>query len=136
MANFVYKKAKQNILNGKIDFSTKTFRVLFTNNIYIADENSDEFVSQINSSSIVLRSSSVQGITNIDGTIDAQDLTITIPANTAFSSIVFYQVGTSDADSRLLFYVDSAEGLPFSGTLEETNIIVNWNNLPEKILSL
>lgn len=136
MSNFVYKKAKQSILNGKFDFSTKNFRILFTDNTYVADENSDEFVSDINPSSIKLRSSNIQNIVNNNGTIDAQDVSITVPANISFNYIVFYQIGISDSDSRLLFYIDSAEGLPFSGTLEEINMIINWNNSSTKILSL
>lgn len=136
MPNAVYKKAKQNILNGKIDFSTKNFRVLFTDSSYVVNLNLDEFVSDISLSSIKLRSTDLESVTNVDGTVDAQDIVVTIPANTSFDYMVFYQVGLSDNESRLLFYIDSADGLPFSGLLEEINMVINWNNSSTKILSL
>lgn len=136
MANFVYKKAKKNILNGKFDFSTKSFRLLIVNSSYVPNENIDEFVSDVSPSSIVVRSSVLQNITNIDGTIDANDITITIPANSPFSAVVFYQVGVSDSDSRLLFYIDNTDGLPFAGTLGGVEVLINWSNSVSKILSL
>ena len=53
-----------------------------------------------------------------------------------FDAIVLYQVGTSDANSRLVFFIDESEGLPFTGTGESLLLTLQWNNEPGKILSL
>jgi hypothetical protein len=136
MANFVYKKAKQAILNGQFNFSADSFRVSFIKSSYIPNENSHEFLSDIPSISIAYTTANLTGITNILGTIDAGDFGFTIPANTAFNAIVFYKVGSNDASSRLLFYIDDSAGLPFSGSSEEVTVIFNWNNDINKILSI
>ena len=136
MANFVYKKAKQAILNGQFNFSSNSFRVSFINNSYTPNENSHEFLSDIPSASIAHTSDNIAGITNTLGVIDAGDFTFTISANTAFNAIIFYKVGSNDADSRLLFYIDNSTGLPFSGSSEVVTVIFNWNNDINKILSI
>ena len=136
MANFVYKKAKQAILNGQFNFSSNSFRVSFINNSYTPNENSHEFLSDIPSASIAHTSDNIAGITNTLGVIDAGDFNLTISANTAFNAIVFYKVGSNDADSRLLFYIDNSTGLPFSGSSEVVTVIFNWNNDINKILSI
>lgn len=136
MANFVYKKAKQAILNGQFNFSADSFRVSFIKNSYTPNENSDEFLSDIPSASMAYTTGNIAGITNTLGTIDAGDFNFTIPENTAFNAIVFYKVGSNDADSRLLFYIDNSTGLPFSGSSEVVTVIFNWNNDINKILSI
>lgn len=136
MANFVYKKAKQAILNGQFNFSADSFRVSIINNSYTPNENSHEFLSDIPSASVVYTSDNIAGITNTLGVIDAGDFNFTISANTAFNAIVFYKVGSNDATSRLLFYIDNSTGLPFSGSSEVVTVIFNWNNDINKILSI
>ena len=123
MANFVYKKAKEAILNGEFDFSSNNFKILFIKDTYSPNQNTHEFVSDIGSSNIAHRSSQVQNVTNTLGIIDADDLTLNLPANIAFDSIVFYQVGINDSNSRLLFYIDDSAGIPFPGSLEPITVI-------------
>lgn len=136
MANFIYTKAKEAILNGEFDFTDNSFRVLFTTNSYTPQQNSHQFVSDISPAGIAVRFPILQSVTNVSGTIDAEDITFTLPANQAIVAMVFYQVGGSDANSRLLFYVDTAEGLPYPGSQEDVQITISWNNSSTKILSI
>ena len=136
MANFVYKKAKQNILNGNINFSSNNFKVLFTSSSYTANENTDEFVSNIPSGSIVHRSENIANITNTLGVIDGNDFTFSLPPNTAIDAAVLYQVGVNDSSSILLLHIDTASGLPFPGSSQSVTVSVNWSNEASKILSL
>ena len=136
MANFIYNKAKQAILNGEFDFSTNSFRVLFTTNLYTPNQNVHEFVSDIGSSGIAVRVPTLNNISNNLGVVDADDITFSLPANTSIVAMVFYQLGVSDADSRLLFYVDTSEGLPYPGSSEEVTVTIAWNNSSTKILSI
>jgi hypothetical protein len=137
MSNFVYKKAKEAILNGQINFTTDEIKIiLIDSNNYTADENSDEFVSDIDASAIVFTSSTVSNVTNSLGTIDASDLSITLPANKSFDTIIMYQNKTSNENSRLILHIDTAEGLPFSGSSSEISLSILWSNTSTKILSL
>jgi hypothetical protein len=136
MANFVYKKAKEAILNGEFNFSSNNFKILFLKNTYSPNENIHEFVSDIGSSNISYRSPEIQNITNTLGVIDADNLTLSLPANTSFHSIVFYQLGINDSNSRLLFYIDDSDGLPFPGSLQPITVVFNWSNEVSKILSI
>lgn len=136
MSNFIYSKAKEAILNGEFNFNDNSFRVLFTTNSYIPNQNSHQFVSDISPETIAVRVPVLENITNVAGTIDASDITFTLPANTSIVAMVFYQVGVSDSDSRLLFYVDTADGLPYAGSAEEISVTIAWNNTSTKILSI
>lgn len=137
MANFIYKKAKQAFLNGQVNFSSDEFKVLFIkSSFYTANENEDQFVSDINPSAIAYTSSAISGITNTLGVIDANDLSILLPANTSFNSIILYQNKTSNENSRLILHIDTAEGLPFPGSSENVPLSIAWSNTSAKILSL
>lgn len=137
MANFVYKKAKENILNGNIDFSSDQFKIaLIKTSLYTYNENIDEDLSDIPSTAIVARSAALSNVSNTLGVIDANDLLISLAANKSFEAIVFFQNKTSDSESKLIFYIDTAEGLPYPGSLSETTVDILWSNNSLKILSL
>lgn len=137
MANSVYGKAKENILNGNIDFSSSQYKVLLVKKaLYTIDINEDENVSDIPSAAIVTRSFPISNTTNTLGVIDGDDLIISLNSNQSFDAVVFYQNGTSDANSKLIFYVDTAEGLPYPGSLQQVSVNIVWSNNSVKILSL
>lgn len=136
MANFVYGKAKQKILNGEIDFSSNNFKILLTNSTYSPNQNTDEFVSNITSSSIEYRSENLNNITNNLGVIDANDITFSLSANKSIDALVLYQVGVNDSSSILLLYIDTATGLPFPGSSQAVTVSINWSNEATRILSI
>jgi hypothetical protein len=136
MANFVYGKAKQALLNGQINVVANSLKVLLVNSSYVPSANSDEYVSNINSTYIKNRSEATQNVTNTLGTLNADDIMITVHDGSAFNAIVLYQNGTSDSDSRLIAYVDTSTGLPFAGVNFSLPITIVWSNDLSKILSL
>lgn len=137
MANFIYKKAKQALLNGDIAVDTNDLKILFINTTtYTANQNTDEFVSDIDSSAIKGRSNALANKTTTNGVLDANDLEVSAYSGAAFNAIVLYQVGVSDANSRLIFYIDSSEGLPFEGSNAALGVTINWSNDSSKILSI
>ena len=114
MSNFVYDKTKEAILNGDIDFSSKIFKLLFINtDLYPVDRANDLYVSDVPSQAIVSTSVQLSNITNSNGTIDAEDVVFSFPPNTGFDAIVLFQQGSSNFNSILISYIDTAEGLPF-----------------------
>lgn len=137
MPNTVYAKAKQALLEGDLDLTSQTLRVLFINkSLYTPNFLTDQYVSDISSSAIVFRTANITGVTAENGILDAIDVLEDSYSGTGFSAIILYQVGSSDANSRLIFFIDESEGLPFTGTGESLLLTLQWNNESGKILSL
>jgi hypothetical protein len=137
MANFIYKKAKQALLNGDIAVDTNDLKVLLVNTAtYTSNQNSDEFVSDIAASAIKARSNALANKSTTNGVLDANDVQYEGYSGAAFDAIILYQVGTSDADSRLIFYIDTSDGLPFEGANNSLGVTINWSNDSSKILSI
>jgi hypothetical protein len=136
MSNFIYGKAKEAFFKGEINIESNDFKVCFiqTNN-YTPSENTDEFLSDIPTLAKVYKSSSLSNITNVLGTLDANDLSENYNGS-AFQAIVLYQHGTTDAESRLISFIDESEGLPFPGTLQPSTIALQWNNDSTKIITI
>jgi len=137
MANFIYKKTKEALLNGDIAVDTNDLKILFVDTTnYTANQNTDEFVSDINSSAIKQRSTALTNKTTTNGTLDADDVYTSEYVGNSFSAIVLYQVGSSDSNSRLICYIDTSDGLPFEGSNSPLAVTINWSNDSNKILSI
>jgi len=137
MANTVYAKAKQALLEGDLDLTGQSLKVLFIKkSLYTPNFLTNQYVSDIPPEAIVFRTSNLSGVTAQNGILDATDLLEDSYLGTGFSAILLYQVGTSDSNSRLIFFIDESEGLPFTGTGESLLLTLQWNNEPGKILSL
>jgi len=137
MANFIYKKAKQSIMNGEINFSSNLFKVLIIDKThYTPNQDADQYVSDIPQNAIKKRSSQLENVTNSLGIIDAQNLSIPDYDGSAFNAIVFYVAGNSDSNSKLIFFIDTSEGLPFNGSNTNTPLTFLWSNSNEKIISI
>lgn len=135
MANFVYGKAKQALLNGQINVLSNSLKILIVDSSYVPSANSDQYVSNINPSYIKNRSA-IQNITNTLGVLDADDITILEHDGAAFKAIVLYENGISDSDSKLIAYIDTSIGLPFAGVNFSLPVTIIWSNDLSKILSL
>jgi hypothetical protein len=137
MSNFIYGKAKESFLKGEMSVTTNPVRLLLIDgNQYIPSENSDQFVSDIPTSAVTDRSSGLQGITTTLGIFDANDVTLVDYDGQAFTAVVGYQQGSDDNNSRLFFYIDTATGLPFTGSSSTSPVTIIWNNGISKIISL
>lgn len=136
MSNFIYGKAKEAFLNGLIDMSNDQIDIIFTKSTYIPSQSSDEFVSDLDVSNITTTPIGLSNVTNTLGIIDANDVLVSNYPGTAFNAVVIFQSNTSAQDSRLIAYIDTSEGLPFSGTNDTIDITISWSNGPNKIISI
>jgi hypothetical protein len=137
MSNFIYGKTKEALFNGLIDISSNNIKLLLIDvSQYTANQNSDQFVSNIPPSAIKARSSALQNVSNTLGIIDADDVIIGSYSGAPFSAIVLYVEGFNDSNSRLIFYIDNSPGLPFTGSQSAAPVTITWNNGPEKIISI
>ncbi len=136
MANFIYKKAKESMLNGQINLNSTNLKVLFVNTSnYSPNQNLNQFLSDIPSNARVYNSSAVSNVSTASGVLDADDLTITYDG-ASFQAIILYQSGNTDQDSRLISFIDTSEGLPFSQTSNSVALSIQWDNSSTKIITI
>jgi len=137
MANTVYAKAKQALLEGDLDLTGQSLKVLFIKkSLYTPNFLTNQYVSDIPIAAIVFRTANISNVTAQDGILDATDLLEESYSSGAFDGIILYQVGSSDSSSRLIFFIDESEGLPFTGAGNSLLLTLQWNNESGKILSL
>ena len=137
MANFIYGKAKESLFKGEINIISNQIKILLIDtSLYSPQINLDTFVSDIPAGCIRDVSDPVQNVTVTVGVVDADDVIISDYNGQPFSGLVGFQVGSSDANSRLLFYVDTAIGLPFTGSSSTSPVTIVWNNEINKLISL
>lgn len=136
MSNFIYGKAKELILNGDLDIPNSDIRVLFIKSSYSPNATSDQYVSDINSSSISQRSSQLQNVTNQLGVIDADDILNLVYNGQPFNAFVIYKNTGSDSTSNLIAYIDTSVGLPYAGSSEALPLSIVWDNGQNKIISI
>jgi hypothetical protein len=126
MANVLFPKGKQNLLEADIDFAASNMKFILVESTYTYDS-TDEFVDDITpASNDNGRSANLSGKTTTNGVADCDDTTITATAAVACNAVIlFYDTG-SDATALLLAYIDTATGLPFTPSASSTvNIIVD-----------
>jgi hypothetical protein len=137
MANFVYKKAKESLLNGEFNLSSNNLKVLLIDkSLYTPNENSDQYISDIPASAIKKRSNNMTNVVNSLGTLDADDVFLSDYNGQSFNGIVLYQSGNSDSNSKLIFFIDTSTGLPFVGSNSNTPVTIIWSDSNTKIFSI
>lgn len=108
MANVVFAKAKESILEGEIDVTSDQLKVLIIDSGYTPNINSDRFVSDVPVNSIKYRSQSLINVTNVLGVVDAEDLVISNYPGNAFNAIIIYKDTGSDQTSPLIAYINDS----------------------------
>ena len=146
MANALYTKGKQNILDGAIDFDTDTIRAFLVDSAsYTLNISTDDYLDDI-------PTGARKGNNGNTGRTDAPQLTspsitdgVFDAANTTFSSVstgntyeyivIFKDDGVADSSSPLVACIDTAaSGLPV--TPNGGDITVQWDDGANKIFKL
>lgn len=137
MANFIYPKAKEGLFAGVFTLTTKPLKaLLIDSSFYSFNLNTDTFLSDIPSNAIRKTSDPITGVTSTLGVIDADDLIISDHDGSAFDVVILYQSESLSTTSRLLAYIDTALGLPFTGASSTVPVTIMWNNGSNKIISI
>lgn len=136
MANALYDKARQRFLEGQLNWRDDEIRaILVDTGSYTVNLTSHEFLSDIGSSSRVASlDQAFQNKTTDGGAADADDIRFTAVTGASIEAIVLYKKGSSDSNSPLIAYIDTATGLPI--TPNGGDIIVTWDNGANKIFKL
>jgi hypothetical protein len=135
MANSLYTKAKQGLIDGSIDLDSDDIRVVLVDGAdYSPNLASHEFLSSIPSAARVAVSGALQNKTVTDGVFDADDIVIASVTGDQFEYLVLYKHTGSDATARLILLIDSATGLPC--TPNGSDITIQWPSGDDKIFRL
>ena len=124
MADFVYKKFKEQILQGNIDMSALDIRCAIIDETDYTPANTHEFLSSIPAAAREEASGAMTTKTFVDGTYDADDVVYSAAAGDAVDGIVFYVHTGSDATARLIAYMDSYSAFPI--TLSGGDVTFQW----------
>ncbi len=134
MSTFIYDKGRSAILDGLIAWSTDTIKAMLVTSSYVASQSADQFVSDVPSGDIVVRSTALSGKTSTAGVANASNLTISSVTGSAANAIVLYKDTGTDSTSRLIAYIDNYSGLPV--TPNGGNITIAWPTDANKIFKL
>jgi hypothetical protein len=136
MANSLYKKAKEAFLEGLLDLTDDTLKVCLVKNSYTVDLEAHQFLSDIGSSNIAATSSALVDKTTANGIFDADNITIEDYGTSGFNYVVLFKDTGVASTSRLIAYIDTADGLPVSSSSSAISITINWSNAINKIFTL
>lgn len=136
MANALYGKAKESLLSGEVDLTSNTVKFLMVSSDYVVAIDTHEFVSDIGSGNIVARSGELDNKTVTLGVFDADNETVEEYGNSGFEYVILYADSGNDATSRLLAYIDTADGLPVAATNGTASVAIQWSNAASKIFAL
>lgn len=127
MSAVVYPKYKEALLSGAANTSltTGTVKVI---GIDTADDTynaADDFLDDILSAARVGTATLSTGKTVTNGLFDADDVTMASVTGDQFEALIIYIDTGTEATSRLVAFIDSGTGLPF--TPSGGNIPITWN---------
>jgi hypothetical protein len=133
MASSLFNPGREGFLDGSIDWDTQDIRVMLVKSTYTYD-GTDKFITDLgaveNGRSVALGSKTVT-----DGIANAAATSLTATSAVACNAlIIFYHTG-SDATARLIAYIDTATGLPFTPAAGQT-VNITWDTGANKIFKL
>lgn len=129
----VYPKAKEQLLQAGINLLTDDIRVMLVLSSYTYSA-AHVFLADLgavdNGRSAALGSKDVTS-----GVFDAADSTLNALASSASNALIVFKHTGSDATARVLAYIDTGVGIPFTPEASQTCPIV-WDNGANKIFAL
>jgi hypothetical protein len=135
MANAMFPKGAQGLIDGSIDMDTDDIRVILLGTGYTYDS-ADQFVSDLTpgSNEISRSAAGLAGKSVTDGVFDATDLVFTALSGSQVKSLVVFKHTGSDATARVILYLDTGTGLPF--TPNGADFTIAWDNGTNKIFKI
>jgi hypothetical protein len=134
MANALYDKGREGILDGTVDM-TGDVRAMLVKSAYTVDLATHDFLADIGAHDNG-RSAALASKTYTGGVFDAADTTLNATAADPSEAIVIFQHTGNDATARLIAYIDTpTSGLPFTPAVGQA-VPIAWDNGANKIFKL
>ena len=135
MSNQLYDKGRQKFLEGNIAILTDAIKIVLVDSAdYTADLVNHDFLDDIPAGGRVATSGNLAGKTSTDGVFDATDVTLTAVTGDPSEYIIGYKDTGVASTSPLLWFIDTATGLPVTPNGGDINVI--WDNGANKIFKL
>lgn len=134
MANALYGKGKEHILNGDIDIDTATIKAILLSSSYIPNLNTHETISDV--SAYRLNSDkTLTTVTKTLGVVDADDVTFTaVTAGATAKFVALYKDSGTASTSFLIALYDTITNFPVA--TNGGDIVIRWDNGVNKIFAL
>jgi hypothetical protein len=135
MASALFDPGREGFLDGSIDWDTNDMRVMLVKSAYTFVA-SHKFISDLPAATADNGRSAALGTKTVtNGVADAADTTLTATAAAACNALIVFQHTGSDATARLIAYIDTATGLPFTPAASQT-VNIAFDNGANKIFKL
>jgi hypothetical protein len=136
MAAIVYLKYKEALLTGSanISLTTGTVKVIGIDTGDYTYGAAHDFLDDVAAAARVGTATLTNGKAVTSGVFDADDVTMAAVVGDQFEALIIYIDTGAEATSRLVAYIDSGTGLPF--TPSGGNITITWDNGANKIFAL
>lgn len=125
MASALYGPGREGFLDGTIDWDTDDIRAMLVLSSYTF-VSSHKFITDLGAVDNG-RSAALGTKTVTDGVADAADTSLVATAATASKAIVVFKHTGADGTARLIAYIDTATGLPFTPAAGQT-VNIAWDN--------
>ena len=135
MANGLYSKAKEGLLNGTINWATGNIKVVLVDTgTYSPSLASNQYLSDIPSGARIATSANLSSKTVTGGVADAADVVLSAVSGATIEAAVFYQDTGTASTSPLIYFCDMGTGLPI--TPNGGDITLQFDNGSSRIFAL
>lgn len=135
MANSMYGKAKEAMLNAQLNFGSDSLKFVAVDTTGGATNytfsGAHQFLSDVAAGARRATSPALSGKTMTNGTFDAADIINAFPslAGGAIEALILYKDTGVEATSNLICYFDTGGGLPFTPTGNNTDLVFNASGI-------
>lgn len=133
MANALYPKAKEALLNAQINLGSDTIKISLIDTGNYTYSTSHQYRSDV-SNTAVISTATLSNKTTTNGVFDADDALFTSVTGANAEALIIFQDTGTQSSSRLIAYIDSATGLPILPN--GGDITVAFSSGSNKIFSL
>ncbi|HMN11165.1 MAG TPA: hypothetical protein PKD55_02425 [Bellilinea sp.] len=136
MANGRYSRGRQAFGDGEVNWTADDIRVVLVDTgLYTVDLALHDFLDDIPAGArVATLSASLGGKSNSGGVLDANDATFPLVSGSTAEALVVYRHTGTEATSVLLFYIDTATGLPV--TPNGDDVVISWDNGANRIIRI
>lgn len=134
MPNALYPKGKEGMLDDTVNLNSGTIKAALLRSYTYSSSHATLADITGSGATIVATSGTIGSKTFTSGVFDAADVTWTAVANgAACNSFVLYQDGATNADRRVIMFVDAYTNLPV--TPNGGDITITWDSGSNKIFA-
>ncbi|KPG13745.1 hypothetical protein [Mycobacteroides immunogenum] len=133
MANALYDKGREAFLNGGINWTSDTIKVLLVTSAYTPNLATHQYRSDI-SSGVTATSAALTGKGSTAGVANAAGVTYSAVTGSVSNALVIFKDTGTASTSPLIAYIDTATGIPVTPNGGDVNIA--WDTGANKIFKL